>query len=69
MNELPDDYLEIYRDKVRAMTPADLQATARKYLDSAYMQIIIVGDRRQIEEQSRLFGETEIYDALGLLIG
>jgi zinc protease len=69
MNELPDDYLETYRDKVRAMTPADLQATARKYLDSANMQIIIVGDRRQIEDQSRLFGETEIYDAQGLLIG
>jgi zinc protease len=69
INELPDDYLETYRDKVRAMTPADLQATARKYLDSANMQIIIVGDRRQIEEQSRLFGPVEIYDAQGLLIG
>jgi len=69
INELPDDYLETYRDKVRAMTPADLQATARKYLDSANMQIIIVGDRRQIEEQSRLFGLVEVYDAQGLLIG
>src|SRR5271169_1133772 len=65
INELPDDYLETYRDKVRAMTPADLQATARKYMDSANMQIIVVGDRRQIEEQARLFGETEIYDSLG----
>jgi zinc protease len=69
MNELPDDYLETYRDKVRSMTPADLQATARKYLDSANMQIIIVGDRRQIEDQARLFGEIEIYDAQGLPIG
>jgi zinc protease len=67
LNELPDDYLETYRDKVRAMNPADLQATARKYLDSANMQIIVVGDRRQIEDQSRLFGETEIYDAQGIL--
>jgi zinc protease len=65
LNELPDDYLETYRDKVRAMTPADLQATARKYLDSANMQIVVVGDRRQIEEQARLFGETEVYDAQG----
>jgi len=65
INELPDDYLETYRGKVRAMTPDDLLATARKYLDSTNMQIIVVGDRRQIEEQARLFGETEIYDAQG----
>jgi zinc protease len=67
LNELPDDYLETYRDKIRAMTPADLLATARKYLDSANMQIIVVGDRRQIEDQARLFGETEIYNAQGTL--
>jgi len=65
INDLPDDYLETYRDKVRAMTPEDLLATARKYLDSANMQIIVVGDRRQIEEQARLFGEAEIYDVQG----
>jgi zinc protease len=67
LNELPDDYLESYRDKIRAMTPADLLATARKYLDSANMQIVVVGDRRQIEDQARLFGETEIYNAQGTL--
>lgn len=68
LNELPDDYLETYRDKVRATTPADLLATARKYFDSANMQIVVVGDRRQLEEQARLFGETEIYDAQGTVI-
>lgn len=68
LNELPDDYLESYRDKVRAMTPQDLQATARKYFDSSNMQIVVVGDRRQVEEQARLFGELEIYGAQGTLI-
>ena len=34
LNELPDDYLETYRDKVRALTPADLLAAARKYLST-----------------------------------
>ena len=68
LNELPDDYLETYRDKVRAMTPDDLLATARKYFDSANMQIVLVGDRRQIEAQARLFGETEIYGAQGALL-
>jgi zinc protease len=65
LNELPQDYLETYRAKVRAVTPADLLATARKYFDSANMQIVVVGDRAQIEEQAALFGELEVYDAHG----
>ena len=65
LNELHGDYLETYRQKVRALTPNDLLETARKYLDSANMQIVVVGDRAQIESQARLFGETEIYDAQG----
>jgi zinc protease len=65
LNELPDDYLETYRQKIRALTPDDLLATARKYLDSANMQIVVVGDRTQIESQAALFGELEIYDAQG----
>jgi zinc protease len=65
LNELPDDYLETYRQKVRALTPQDLLETARKYLDSANMQIVVVGDRTQIESQAALFGELEVYDAQG----
>jgi zinc protease len=65
LNELPDDYLETYRAKVRALKPEDLLATARKYLDSANMQIVVVGDRTQIESQAALFGDLEIYDAQG----
>jgi predicted Zn-dependent peptidase len=53
---------------VRALTPQDLLATARKYFDSANMQIVVVGNRAEIEEQARLFGETEIYDAHGAKI-
>jgi predicted Zn-dependent peptidase len=65
LNELPDDYLETYRAKVRAVTPGDLLETARKYFDSANMQIVVVGDRAQIESQAALFGEVEIFDAQG----
>jgi zinc protease len=65
LNELPDDYLETYRQKVRALNSEDLLATARKYLDSANMQIVVVGDRAQVGEQAALFGEVEGYDAQG----
>src|SRR5262249_13685343 len=65
LNELPDDYLETYRAKVRALTPDDLMQTARKYLDSPNMQIVVVGDRAQIESQAALFGDVELFDAHG----
>jgi predicted Zn-dependent peptidase len=65
LNELPNDYLETYRAKARALAPEDLLNTARQYLDSANMQIVVVGDRAQIESQARLFGDLEIYDAQG----
>ena len=64
-HELPDDYLETYRAKVRAVTPEELLATARKYLDSGNMQMVLAGDRSQIESQAVLFGEVELFDAQG----
>jgi zinc protease len=65
LNDLPDDYLETYRTKIRALTPDDLLQTARKYFDSANMQMVVVGDRQQIESQAALFGDLEIFDAQG----
>lgn len=65
LNNLPEDYLETYRDTVRALTAADVQAAARRYFDSAHAQIVVVGDRGEVAEQAALFGEVEIYDAQG----
>jgi zinc protease len=69
LNELPDDYLESYRERVRTLTPADLLETAQRYFDSANMQIVVVGDRAQIEKQAALFGDLEAYDAQGKRLG
>ena len=69
LHELSDDYLETYREKVRALNSTDLLAMARKYLDSANMQIVVVGDLTQIEEQAALFGEVEAYDNQGQRLG
>jgi zinc protease len=65
LNDLPDDYLETYREKVRALKPEDVMSAARRYFDSANMQIVVVGDRQHIESQAALFGELGIYDARG----
>jgi predicted Zn-dependent peptidase len=68
LEKLPDDYLETYRDRVLKLTSADVLEAAQKYFDSAHAQIVIVGDRAQIESQAALFGTPEVYDAQGLRI-
>src|SRR5271166_4952727 len=65
LNELAADYLETYREKIRALTAGDLLTTARKYFDSANMQIVVVGDRAVIEVQASLFGDVEVFDTQG----
>jgi predicted Zn-dependent peptidase len=42
-----------------------VQEAAQKYFDSARAQIVVVGDRAQIESQAALFGVPEVYDAQG----
>jgi zinc protease len=68
LNELPDEYLETYREKVRALKPEDVMSAARTYFDSANMQIVVVGDRKQIESQAALFGELEVFSTAGLRV-
>ena len=63
LNELPDNELETYRQRVRTLSAADVLAAARAYLDSANAQIIVVGDRGQIGDQAGLFGEVTEYSA------
>jgi len=63
LNELPDNELETYRQRVRALTAADVLTAARAYFDSPNAQITIVGDRGQIGDQARLFGEVTEYSA------
>jgi len=65
LNGLPEDYLETYREKIRGLTSAEVQAAARKYFDSANAQIVVVGDRAQVEQQAALFGPVTAYDAQG----
>jgi predicted Zn-dependent peptidase len=65
LERLPDDYLETYRDRVLKLTAADVLDASQKYFDSANAQIVIVGDRAQIESQAAQYGAPEIYDAQG----
>jgi zinc protease len=65
LERLPEDYLETYRERILALTAADVLDAAQKYFDSANAQIVVVGDRAQLEAQAALFGPVEVYDAQG----
>jgi zinc protease len=65
LDRLPEDYLETYRERIRALTADDVLIAARRHFDSANAQIVVVGDRDQILEQAALFGPVEVWDARG----
>jgi predicted Zn-dependent peptidase len=65
LEKLPEDYLETYRERILKLTSADVMEAAQKYFDSAHAQIVIVGDRAQIESQAAQFVQVEVYDPQG----
>ncbi len=48
--DYPDDYMETYREKLAAVTIADVQRVAQKYLRPDQLQIVLVGDKRIFSE-------------------
>jgi zinc protease len=46
---LPADYFSTYTDRVRAVTPADVQRVAERYIQPDRFAVVIVGDRNAIE--------------------
>lgn len=65
LNDLPEEYLERYRERIRALTKDHVLAAARKYFDSANAQMVVVGDREVVGEQAALFGDVEVCDVNG----
>ena len=46
---LPDDYFTKYVQNIEAVTAADVQRVARKYIQPTRVSVVIVGDRKVIE--------------------
>ena len=53
---LPESYYKEYAAKINAVTPADLERVAKKYIDLGKLNIVIVGDRAVIEEPLKKTG-------------
>jgi predicted Zn-dependent peptidase len=48
---LGDDYLNNYVQKIYAITPAEVEELAKKYISPDKMTIVVVGDKSKIAEQ------------------
>ena len=63
--DLPADYWDTYPQKVAAVTAADVQRVAQKYVDLDHMQIVAVGDASKTREILAKYGTVKVYDAEG----
>jgi zinc protease len=62
---LPADYWDRYPERVTAVTSAQVQAIARKYLATDRLQIVAVGDPGPVAGPLKKLGVVESYDANG----
>jgi len=62
---LPADYWDTYPQKVTAITAADVQRVAQKYIDLGHLQVVAVGDAAKAREGLAKYGKVEVFDAEG----
>jgi zinc protease len=62
---LPIDYWDRYPERIMAITEADAQTMAKKYLDPSRVQIVAVGNSEGVGRALRKLGPVEVYDAEG----
>ncbi|HEX8635421.1 MAG TPA: pitrilysin family protein [Pyrinomonadaceae bacterium] len=66
MHNLPDDYLHTYRERVSAVTRAEVQRVARRYITPERAAIVVVGDADALADDIKGYAEEiEIYDNAG----
>jgi zinc protease len=51
--DLPAGYFNTYVQKIQAVTPEQVQAAAKKYIQPDKFAVVIVGDRKTIEAPVR----------------
>lgn len=64
-NNLPKDYYANYLKAVEAVTLADIQAIAKKYIKPENAHIIIVGKSADVADKLKAFGELKYFDING----
>jgi zinc protease len=57
---LPKDFLQTFRARIEALTPADVRNAAAKYFDTYRGAIVVVGDYAQVKEEVAPFGDVTL---------
>lgn len=65
LNDLPEDYYANYLKRLDAITPADIQRVAKKFIRPDRANIVIVGKAEEIEEKLKPFADIQYYDVEG----
>ena len=66
MLNLPVDYLQHYRDRVQAVTVAEIQRVANKYVKPDEAAVVIVGDGAAVLDQIKPYvPDVEVYSTTG----
>jgi zinc protease len=68
---LPADYFDTYRERVRAVTAADVQDAARRHLHPEALQLVVVGDAAAARGplDALAFGAVTSYERTGTVRG
>ena len=56
VQDLPADYYQAFPKLVNAVTKDDVLRVAKKYIDLEHLNIVVVGDRKSIEEPLKKTG-------------
>ena len=56
MQDLQADYYQAFPKLVNAVTKDDVLRVAKKYIDLEHLNIVVVGDRKSIEEPLKKTG-------------
>ena len=65
---LPADYWDRYPERIMAVTQAQVQATAKKYLDPSRLQIVAVVEPKVVDSMKK-YGTLVTYDTEGRRTG
>ena len=66
--DLPKTFIEDFRPRINALTPADIRRAATKYFDTYHAAVVMVGDYEKVKDQVTPFGDVTLFDAQGNVI-
>jgi zinc protease len=62
---LPENYWDVNSDQVAKVDAAAVQQMARKYIDLDHLQVVVVGDAKEVREAVNKYGTVSVFDADG----